>query len=269
MKQKLVINVIIGLLLLSLLSIPAFAGVEPSPFHTQVNRLESVMNGLDSVNRRLVDVLTQPDPFKLKMPAPEGVIGRLEAMANQLDMLNNKIMTALSGVPMKPVPTEIKIVLMDINRDVMETAKIARMGIRYENEGVRNAFIKVQTAAEGIIITVKDWVMNPINVYLPFNEAVCFIGYECTIAWDTSTIQNYPTVWLGIVYPDGSKCCGDQYGIPNTGEYHDFVPDQYWADPISYCQPFRIKVYVDPNSDDYSGVSGLFKVGILGDSCHW
>jgi len=269
MKAHLMTTVMIGLLLLSFFPIPTFAGVEPSPWHDQVNRLNSVMNDLDSINRRLADALVSSYPSKLKMPSPEGVMGRLEVMANQLLVLNNRIMIALSGVPMKPEPAEIKIPLMDINRDAMETVKIARMGMRYQDQEVSNAFTKVQTAAENIIVTVKEWIMNQVDVFLPYDETVCFIGHECTIEWDTGNIQNDPTVWLQVVYPDGSGAGQAFYGIPNTGSYHDFVPDPSWADPSVYCQPFRIKVFVDPNTDDYSGVSGLFKVGILGDSCHW
>ena len=270
MKGKLLSTVMLGLLFYSFLASSAFAqGIEPSPWHTQVNRLNSIMHGLDSIIRRLAEVLTSPDRSNLKRPALEGVMGRLEAMANQLDVLNDRIVVAMSGVPMKPEPPEIKIVLMDINRGVMETAKIARLGIRYENDGVRNAFMKVQMAAERIIVTVKDWEMNSIYVIQPFNETSCVIGYPCDIAWDTSNIQNYPFLWLEVVNADGSDCCGAFPGIPNTGYYNGFIPDPSWADPGVLCQPFRIKIFVDPNTNEYSGVSGLFKVGIYPLGCTW
>jgi hypothetical protein len=270
MKGKLLSTVMLGLLFCSFLASPAFArGIEPVPWHKQVNRLESVKHGLDSIMRRLAEVLTSPERFKLKKSAHEGVIGRLEAMANQLDLLNDRIVAAMSGVPMKPLPPEIKIVLMDIHRDAMETAKIARMGIGDKIEGVRKAFTKVQMAAEMTIFTMKDWMMNPIYVFQPFNETSCVIGYPCDITWDTSNIQNYPFLWLEVVNADGSDCCGAFPGIPNTGYYYGFIPDPSWADPGVLCQPFRIKIFVDPNTNDYSGVSGLFKVGIYPLGCTW
>jgi hypothetical protein len=259
MKQKLVIRVIIGLIILSCFSIPALAGVAPTPWHTQVNRLNSAMNSLHSVNTRLAEVFYNP-------PAPEGAIGKLDAMTNQLYGLNDKIMAALSGVPMKPEPPEIGIVLMDINRGAMETVKITGIGMRNENEGLRNAFMKVQMAAEMIITTVKDWMMNPIYVADPFNKDICVIGFPCFISWDTSNIQGYNMVWLEVVYPDGSECCGS-YPVPNTGSYLDFVPDPSWADPGVLCQPFRIKIYT--NDNEYWGVSGLFKVSIFLVDCSW
>ncbi len=265
MKKKFVLTML-GLLILSFFTIPAFAGVEPTPWHAQVNRLNAVMNGLDSINRRLEDVLPPPDPFKLRMPAPEGVMGRLEAMADQLNLLDDKITAAMSGVPLKPEPVAIKTVLMDINRSAMETARMARIGIGDTNEGVSNAFAKVQTAAEMITATVKDWMMNPIDVIRPYNESICVIGYPCNIAWDTSNIQGYNMVWLEVVYPDVSECCGP-YPVPNTGNYV-WEPDPSWADPGVLCQPFRIKVYT--NDDVYWGVSGLFKVGVTSPLvCTW
>jgi hypothetical protein len=167
---------------------------------------------------------------------------------------------------MDPEPPEIKIVLMDINREAIETERMARMGIRHENEGVRNAFMKVQMAAEMIIMTVKDWMMTPIYVIQPFTGTSCVIGYPCSITWDTSNIQNYGYVWLEVVYPDGSECCGN-YPVPNTGSYYDWLPDPSWADPGNLCQPFRIKVYT--NDKVYWGLSGLFKVGIFPLGCTW
>jgi uncharacterized membrane protein len=56
MKEKVIITAMIGLLFLSCLSIASFAGIEPVPWHAQINRLNSVVNGLDSINRRLDDV---------------------------------------------------------------------------------------------------------------------------------------------------------------------------------------------------------------------
>lgn len=267
MKGKLLLTVMLGLLFYSFLASSAFAqGIKPVPWHTQVNRLNSIMDGLDSIMRRLAEVLTSPDRSKLKSSAPEGVMGRLEAMANQLDVLNDRIVAAMSGVPMKPLPLEIEMVLMDINRGAMETAKIARMGIRDKNEGVRNAFMKVQMAAEMTILTVKDWMMNPIYVFQPFNESVCVIGYPCDIGWDTSNIQGYNMVWLEVVYPDGTGGWGT-YPVPNTGYYYDWAPDPSWADPSVLCQPFRIKIFTNDNT--YWGMSGLFKVGIYPLGCTW
>lgn len=268
MKGKLLLTVMIGLLFCSFLASSAFArGIEPVPWHKQVNSLESVKHGLDSIMRRLAEVLTSPERYKLKKSAHEGVIGRLEAMANQLDLLNDRIVAAMSGVPMKPLPPEIKIVLMDIHRDAMETAKIARMGIGDKIEGVRKAFTKVQMAAEMTIFTMKDWIMNPIHVIQPFNETSCVIGYPCDITWDTSNIPQGGTVYLEVVNPDVTEGYGP-FPVQNTGYYYDWKPDPSWADPGVYCQPFRIKISTDYN-DTYWGVSGLFKVGIYPLGCTW
>lgn len=266
MKGKLLSPMMLGLLFCSFPASSAFAqGIEPSPWHTQVNRLESVMHGFDSIMRRLAEVLASPDRFKLKRSAPAGVTGRLETMANQLDVLNHRIVAAMSGVPRKPLPPEIEMVLMDLNRGAMETAKIARMGIGDKNEGVRNAFLKVQMAAEVTIFAVKDWMMNPIDVFQPQNESICAIGYPCDIRWDTSNIPPY-SVYLEVVYPDGTGGWGE-YPVPNTGYYYGWAPDPSWADPSVLCQPFRIKISTQDH--EYWGMSGLFKVGIYPVGCTW
>ena len=214
MKGKLLSTMMLGLLFYSFPASSVFAqGVEPSPWHKQLNRLESARHGLDSIMRRLAEVLTSLDRSKLTRPAFEGVRGRLETMANQLDGFNVRIVAAMAGVPMKPEPPEIKIVLMDINRDAMETAKIAGMGIRDKNEVVRNAFMKVQMAAERTIFTVKDWNMNQIDVIQPFNESSCVIGYPCDIRWDTSNLPIYP-VYLAKLYTRMEPEAGENIRFP-------------------------------------------------------
>jgi hypothetical protein len=157
MKEKVIITAMIGLLFLSCLSIASFAGIEPVPWHAQINRLNSVVNGLDSINRRLDDVL-MPSPNRMMMPAPEGLMGRLEAMANQLDVLNDRIVAAMSGVPVEKLPDEIGMVLMDIRDGAMETATMASMGLRDDNQGVRDAFKEVYDGAMMIIETVDSYI---------------------------------------------------------------------------------------------------------------
>lgn len=159
MKEKLMITVMMGLFFLSFLSTPTFAGIEPSPWHTQVNRLNSVVNGLDSINKRLDDVLRPPNPCRLRMPAPEGVMGRLEAMANQLEVLNDRIVAAMSGVPMELLPPEIEMPLMDIHDDAMIIAEMARMGFAcpYNDSRVSESLMEVLNGAEMIIQTVNSF----------------------------------------------------------------------------------------------------------------
>lgn len=159
MKRKVVIMVMIGLLIFSFFSSPAFAGIEPVPWHAQLNRLNSVMNGLDSINKRLENVLRPPNPCKLRMPAPEGVIGRLEAIANQLEVLNDRTTAAMSGVPMEPLPLEIEIALMGIGDGAEAIVRMTGEGFAcpYDNRGVQDALMEVQTGAMMIIETVDSF----------------------------------------------------------------------------------------------------------------
>jgi hypothetical protein len=94
----------------------------------------------------------------MMFPAPEGLMGRLEAMANQLDVLNDRIVAAMSGVPVEKLPDEIGMVLMDIRDGAMETATMASMGLRDDNQGVRDAFKEVYDGAMMIIETVDSYI---------------------------------------------------------------------------------------------------------------
>ncbi len=263
MENKILLSVLFAVLIVAGVTGSTYAGIEPMPWHTQVDKLTSAAKGLDSVNRRLAQVFVDC----ARKPADKGLIRRLSDIADQLEKQNAEIKDAMVGVPVKHLPTEIEIMLMDINRGAIGAAKTARMDIGAMKGGLRDAFVKVQRAAEMIITTVKDWMMCAIVVFEPFNGTSCVVGYPCDIGWEKDNIQNYPTVNLEVVYPDGTGGWGT-YPVPNTGYYFDWAPDPSWADPSVICQPFRIKVSTVPDNACW-GMSGLFKVGIYPLGCGW
>ena len=105
-----------------------------------------------------------------------------------------------------------------------------------------------------------------IDVIHPMTGTSCVIGSSCHITWDKTNIQNYPTVWLEIVWPDGTPTAG-AYPVSNNGYYYDWKPDPSFADPSVLCKQLRIKIYTPDNK--YKGMSGLFKVGIPPNGCTW
>jgi hypothetical protein len=105
-----------------------------------------------------------------------------------------------------------------------------------------------------------------IDVIRPFTGTSCVIGSPCDITWEITNIQKYPTVWLEIVWPDGTPTAG-AYPVTNKGYYYDWKPDPSFADPSVLCKQLRIKIYTPDNI--YKGMSGLFKVGIPPTGCTW
>jgi len=105
-----------------------------------------------------------------------------------------------------------------------------------------------------------------IEVFEPGYGKSCVIGSPCSITWNKTNIQNYPTVWLEIVWPDGTPTAG-AYPVSNNGYYYDWKPDPSFADPSVLCKELRIKIYTPDNK--YKGMSGLFKVGNPPNGCTW
>ncbi len=96
-----------------------------------------------------------------------------------------------------------------------------------------------------------------IEVTSPYEGAVCAINIICPIKWETGLIKNYNTVFLEIVYADGSPTAG-AYPVTNKGEYK-WIPDESFYDEGVYCEDFRVKVYTHDNK--FKGNSGIFNVG--------
>jgi hypothetical protein len=100
-------------------------------------------------------------------------------------------------------------------------------------------------------------VTNRIEVKYPFDGEICAINQPCSIIWVTNLIKNYPTVWVQIVWPDGTPTAGS-YPLTNNGQYN-WVPDASFWDESVRCKEYRVKVYTNDNK--FKGMSGRFKVG--------
>jgi hypothetical protein len=96
-----------------------------------------------------------------------------------------------------------------------------------------------------------------IEVKYPFDGEICAINQGCSIIWVTNLIKNYPTVWVQIVWPDGSPTAGS-YPLTNNGQYN-WLPDSSFWDESVRCKEYRVKIYTSDNK--YQGMSGRFKVG--------
>ncbi len=68
------------------------AGVEPSPFQPELNKLHSIELNVAAINKRLANIR---DAETL----PDGAQNYLEAMANQMDVLNSRLAEVLNVLP--------------------------------------------------------------------------------------------------------------------------------------------------------------------------
>lgn len=77
------------------------AGVEPSPFRSHTNKLQSVVNVLDATDMRLEGILLPPDDIGYP-PDDVGIIGMLEAMSMEFMVLHNRTGKVIGMLPEDP-----------------------------------------------------------------------------------------------------------------------------------------------------------------------
>jgi hypothetical protein len=80
----------------------AWAGIEPSPWKPEINKLNALENNLRSIHERVTRVLNiPPDPFT-PSPNVNGAVGRLSAMENQLILVNHMLVSVMDEVLQTP-----------------------------------------------------------------------------------------------------------------------------------------------------------------------
>jgi len=104
MGKRIFLSVAVGRLLILGIAGACLAGVEPSPFEPEINKLHSIELNVAAINKRLAKV----DESKT---LPEGTINYLNAMANQLHL-----------------QTRLEKVLLVLTFDIVEHI-VSRMGI--------------------------------------------------------------------------------------------------------------------------------------------
>jgi len=72
------------------LSVTTHAGVEPSPFHMEINKLESIDNNFRSIARQLDRILADPPDALPPHGDLNGALGKLSAMTHKLELLEER-----------------------------------------------------------------------------------------------------------------------------------------------------------------------------------
>ena len=92
MEKRILLSVFVaGLLILGIMG-TCLAGVEPTPWQPELNKLHSIELNMAAIQKRL-DKLSEPDPL------PEGTVNYLNAMGNQLGILDTRLADTLYLLP--------------------------------------------------------------------------------------------------------------------------------------------------------------------------
>jgi hypothetical protein len=92
MEKRILLSVLVaGMLVLGIVEV-CFAGVEPSPWEPEINKLHSIELNIAAIQKRLVK-LDEPETL------PDGAINYLNAMGNQLGVLDTRLTDTLYLLP--------------------------------------------------------------------------------------------------------------------------------------------------------------------------
>ena len=76
----------------------ATAGIEPSPFKPEINKLDAVSHNLASIYDRIEKVLDCPPGDQKSCPNVKGAVGRLYAINNKLLRLDGRVTSVADEV---------------------------------------------------------------------------------------------------------------------------------------------------------------------------
>ena len=108
------------------LSVTTDAGVEPTPFHVEINQLESIGNSFKNLARQLDRILADPPDADPPHGDLNGALGKLAAMNHKVQVLDGQItevMDASAGQHME-TPTEPMIPLISAAEGVQDKAQM-------------------------------------------------------------------------------------------------------------------------------------------------
>jgi hypothetical protein len=136
-----------------------YAGVEPSPFRSKINQLNSVVNSLDSIDMRLERQLADN-----QMPSPNGLVGLLSAMGNELLVLNGKVSKVLERLGTAPDDQRLYDALMGVKSGAAVIAERAREGFAVPSDDIRvnDALAQIRMNAQDIVDNINAFLGGPI-----------------------------------------------------------------------------------------------------------
>lgn len=154
----------------------AGAGVKPSPFKAQLNKLNSISNVLDSIKKRLNHLLV-PTGKSVKADA-SGIAGQLSSMAEQFRELRTRMddVQATFGDDTIDLPTEIKESLDIIERQASDIAGFAQLGF-FKEERVMSAMNELKTNIKAFAERVARFINAPVTKIVPISFILAQTSY--------------------------------------------------------------------------------------------
>ena len=125
--KKLIIGsaIVLAILLMSGLATPVSAGVEPSPFRDDVNKLGSIVNQLDSIGQRVEHAGVVP-PNDQKPGTLRGTVNRLDAMVGDLERMDSRLGGLIGEFPNNPqdLPEDVIAALGEVKTEAQEGVRM-------------------------------------------------------------------------------------------------------------------------------------------------
>lgn len=234
-KGKLAPVVAVAICFLFTLCTAAWAGVEPSPWKPEINKLNAVENGLHSINERVSRVLGNPPDQNAQSPAVEGLVGRLSAMGNQLSLLDGMLISVMDEVlqtsPDGSVPEDMLPAL-----DGIKAASQAVAGSvgKYldSNTPAPATFINALTNVKDLSQTVADDAVRYLSGGACTSDAACgCIGTSTAcgnIEAPSSCLAQVGCTWSGDQPCSGTSTDCGTYMTPGECGYYGCA----WSDSV-------------------------------------
>jgi hypothetical protein len=138
MKKRTLLSIVVaGILALGIVG-GCLAGIEPSPFEPEINKLHSIELNIAVIEKRLVKV-------DEREALPEGTINYLEAMTNKLGVLDTRLADTLYLLPKFP----------DLDTGTQEEVFLSLDAIRTDASGMTYIFSRI---AERMGVEPTPWI---------------------------------------------------------------------------------------------------------------
>lgn len=170
----------------------ASSHTEPT-FQSETNKLEAVCNVLQSIYKRIEEILENSS--KQKTPNPKGTRGKLLAISNELQVLNGRVEDVLSALPQERASLLhlVEEAVEKVSEDAVHIADLTRLGFEDppDDLGVLLALDEVGASATQIFGIVRGYLRVLWDKVIPVRFVLvenCFPwGKACNphVGWDS------------------------------------------------------------------------------------
>ena len=247
---------LLSTLFLTIFAITSYAGVEPSPFMPEINKLGAITNNLNSIHDRVIKVLACPPDDSLLCPDVNGAVGRLSAMENQLvriDALTISVVEEVLATPPDDNRGDIVPALREVKNSSLAILETIIVGSRPDDMQPPEEFIRalsnVRDKAQDLAVGAQEFIANIEANGEP--TPVCYVNSDCQdrteCIFGSCSPEDFPPPIPGSCNidsdcPEGayclfSVCVPDNAPIPNLCSYDSDCPPDLNCH-FGICLPF-------------------------------